>query len=102
MAHRREGGPKLSAVLSKEIKQWPFEAESYYREELPSYVTYVSIIDRLCDHQNCSVFTPEGLPMLFDGNHFTLAGASFVWREVELLSEDSRLRSAVRENVRVR
>lgn len=48
--------------------------------EMKSYVTgagasYLSLYDSLCSQTRCTVVTEAGEPMMFDDNHFTLAGA---------------------------
>jgi len=45
---------------------------------------YISIIQLMCKNQHsCRTFTPEGIPMYFDKDHFTYEGASYILKQIE-------------------
>jgi peptidoglycan/LPS O-acetylase OafA/YrhL len=44
---------------------------------------YVSTYDIMCPHDACREFVSDGVPMQYDGDHFTEEGASYLVRQLE-------------------
>jgi peptidoglycan/LPS O-acetylase OafA/YrhL len=53
-------------------------------------VRYISLLDQLCDTQDCRTLTPSGAPTQFDYGHLTVEGASLI---LAGLQEKGRLRT---------
>ena len=75
-ALRHDGGKLIDeARLYSDAKQ---QARYLYAWIKERNVRYFSVIEALCPKQNCLTIDQSGMPLQFDGGHFTYSGALFV------------------------
>jgi peptidoglycan/LPS O-acetylase OafA/YrhL len=48
---------------------------------------FLNSYNALCDQSDCTILTPEGVPIIFDYGHFTAEGASYVLNQMIELKE---------------
>lgn len=71
-------GRKPHKELSKRFFAMSFKRDEAMRAALSGMtgVTYVSLMRQLCPTGSCPLLTPEGVPLMWDSNHFTYEGAT--------------------------
>jgi SGNH domain (fused to AT3 domains) len=63
--------------------QWSVESKMAQLAASENGVKYISLIAPICLGYTCASYTPEGVPLEFDSNHFTRAGSLLIARRIE-------------------
>ena len=66
---------ELDQIAKKSIRDYVKGEASEIAEGIPGDVTYINTYDLLCPRDECLIFTKDGIPVLFDANHYTVAGS---------------------------
>jgi len=82
--HSEKTNKELSYLMTRYVREDTRITDNKLNSMLiDSHATYIRLSEQVCSDSRCTVFTDDGVPMLFDESHFTISGSIKIIKDMK-------------------